>query len=198
MTPSPPERSATKGPLRVHPGNPRYFADTSGKAILLAGSHTWATLQEAGPVDPPDPFDWQGWLEFMVDHDHNFMRLWTWENAKWGSWWDGDYYFTPIAWARTGPGLARDGKPRFDLTRFDEDWFGRLRSRVIDLRERGIYTAVMLFQGWSGGDIRTPRRGRTRGTAIPSTGTTTSTGSTPHRPMARVTSGCTRYAIPRW
>ncbi len=136
----------------MHPGNPRYFADTSGKAILLAGSHTWATLQEAGPVDPPDPFDWQGWLEFMVDHDHNFMRLWTWENAKWGSWWDGDYYFTPIAWARTGPGLARDGKPRFDLTRFDEDWFGRLRSRVIDLRERGIYTAVMLFQGWSGGD----------------------------------------------
>jgi hypothetical protein len=148
----PSSRPATKGPLRVHPHNPRYFADSSGRALLLAGSHTWATLQEAGPVDPPEPFDWPGWLKFMVEHDHNFMRLWTWENAKWGSWWDGDYYFSPVAFARTGPGLARDGKPKFDLAQFDEEWFSRLRRRVIDLRDRGIYTAVMLFNGWSGGD----------------------------------------------
>ena len=127
MHENPTRRSPTRGPLRAHPHNPRYFADSSGQALLLAGSHTWATLQEAGPVDPPEPFDWPGWLNFMVEHDHNFMRLWTWENAKWGSWWDGDYYFTPVAFARTGPGLARDGKPKFDLTQFDEEWFSRLR-----------------------------------------------------------------------
>jgi hypothetical protein len=34
------------GPLRVHEDNPRYFADDSGKAILLAGSHTWAVMQD--------------------------------------------------------------------------------------------------------------------------------------------------------
>ena len=28
------------GPLRVHPTNPRYFTDGSGKAIYLTGSHT--------------------------------------------------------------------------------------------------------------------------------------------------------------
>ena len=61
--------SPTRGPLTVHAGNPRYFADSSGRAVLLAGSHTWATLQEAGPVDPPAPFDWEGWVEFMVSHD---------------------------------------------------------------------------------------------------------------------------------
>ena len=22
----------------------------------------------AGPEDPPEPFDWKGWLEFMVSH----------------------------------------------------------------------------------------------------------------------------------
>ncbi len=32
--------AATQGPLRVHPDNPRYFADASGRALLLAGSHT--------------------------------------------------------------------------------------------------------------------------------------------------------------
>ena len=144
--------SPTRGPLTVHAGNPRYFADSSGRAVLLAGSHTWATLQEAGPVDPPEPFDWAGWVEFMVGHDHNFMRLWTWEHAKGGSWYDGDYFFTPVAWKRTGPGLAKDGKPKFDLTQFDEDWFSRLRERAVDSRDHGIYIAVMLFQGWSGGD----------------------------------------------
>jgi hypothetical protein len=142
----------TRGPLTVHRRNPRYFADRDGRAVLLAGSHTWATVQEAGPVDPPDPFDWQGWLEFMVGRGHNFMRLWTWENAKWGSWWDGDYFFEPLAWARTGPGEAADGKPRFDLTLFDEEFFTRMRQRTIECRDRGIYLAVMLFQGWSDGD----------------------------------------------
>lgn len=142
----------TNGPLRVDPRNPRYLMDATGRTQLLAGSHTWATLQECGPSDPPEPFDWHGWLEFMARHGHNFMRLWNWENAKWGSWFEGDYFFEPLPWARTGPGTARDGKPRFDLTRFDTDWFDRLRSRVADCRDRGVYVAVMLFQGWSGGD----------------------------------------------
>lgn len=143
---------ATRGPLTVHARNPRYFADADGRAVLLAGSHTWATLQECGPVDPPDTFDWDGYLDFMVEHGHNFMRLWTWENSKWGSWWDGDYFFYPMAWARTGPGAARDGKPKFDLEKFDDDWFARLHARVGDARDHGIYVAVMLFQGWSGGN----------------------------------------------
>jgi hypothetical protein len=66
VAPSDPGRpSPTRGPLIVHARNPRYFADSSGRAVLLAGSHTWATLQEAGPVDPPEPFDWDGWVEFI-------------------------------------------------------------------------------------------------------------------------------------
>ena len=28
------------GPLRVHAQNPRYFSDASGRAVLLAGSHS--------------------------------------------------------------------------------------------------------------------------------------------------------------
>ena len=35
------------GPLRVNPANRRYFTDGSGKAIYLAGSHTWANLPTA-------------------------------------------------------------------------------------------------------------------------------------------------------
>ena len=42
-----------------------------------------------------------------------------------------------------------DGKSKFDLTRFNPEYFTRLRSRVIAAGERGIYVGVMLFQGWS-------------------------------------------------
>ena len=56
---------------------------------------------------------------------------------------------TPQPWPRTGPGVATDGKPRFDLDTFDEAYFERLRERVIAAGERGMYVAVMLFDGWA-------------------------------------------------
>ena len=57
--------------------------------------------------------------------------------------------FDPLPWARTGPELAQDGKPKFDLTAWNPTYFQRLRQRVVEAGQRGIYCAVMLFQGWS-------------------------------------------------
>jgi hypothetical protein len=56
---------------------------------------------------------------------------------------------TPQPWPRTGPGPAKDGKPKFDLSSFDETYFERLRSRVIAADQSGIYVSVMLFEGFS-------------------------------------------------
>src|SRR3972149_2314994 len=70
------------GPLRVHPSNPRYFtdgtknADGSLKAVYLTGSHTWANLIDRGPSDPPPVFDFDGYLDLLKKHSHNFIRLW--------------------------------------------------------------------------------------------------------------------------
>jgi hypothetical protein len=139
----------TAGPLTSCAENPRYFADTTGRPVYLTGSHTWANLQEMGPTDPPEPFDYDRWLTFLVDHDHTFQRLWMFENAFLAPWAPDGYWFEPLPWERTGPGVARDGKPRFDLTRFDERWFQRLRDRVQRAGACGVYTAVMLFEGWS-------------------------------------------------
>jgi hypothetical protein len=54
----------------------------------------------------------------------------------------------PHPWKRTGPGLAADGKPRFDLDAFDPAYFDRLRQRVVQAGDRGIYVSIMLFEGW--------------------------------------------------
>ena len=44
---------------------------------------------------------------------------------------------------------ALDGKPKFDLEQFDQEYFDTLRSRVTQSREHEMYVAVMLFEGWS-------------------------------------------------
>lgn len=140
-----------QGTLRVHPTNPRYFTDDRGKAILLVGAHTWNTLQDMGPTDPPAAFDWNAYLESLVAHHHNFVRLWRWELTAWDTQQDGQPrrdYSAPHPWPRTGPGLALDGKPKFDLGQYDEEYFARLRTRVEEAGERGIYVSVMLFEGW--------------------------------------------------
>src|SRR5437773_7623701 len=48
---------------------------------------------------------------------------------------------------RTGPGLATDDALKFNLTKFDQAYFARLRARVQALRNAGIYAGVYLFSG---------------------------------------------------
>lgn len=140
------------GPLRVHGKNPRYFTDGRGRAVYLTGTHTWANLVDIGPSDPPPRFDFTAYLDFLERHGHNFIRLWTWEPVTWNTKQnrrDAVHTSAPQPWARTGPGKALDGKPRFDLDKFSGEYFRRLRSRVDAARKRGIYVSIMLFEGWA-------------------------------------------------
>jgi len=140
---------STSGPLVIHPANPRYFADQAGNLVYLTGAHTWSNFQDTGSSDPPGAFDYTAYLDFLEANNHNFFRLWAWEQAKWGPWLASEIYFAPLPYERTGPGNALDGKPKFDLTKFNQSYFDRLRQRVISAKERGIYVSIMLFDGWS-------------------------------------------------
>ncbi len=143
------------GPLRVLESNPRYFTDGTGKAVYLAGSHIWQNFQDSGhrlveSQDPPPAFDYDRYLDFLTARRHNFFRLWRWEAPKWTDRQPEGVvkYCRPHPWLRTGPGVAQDGKPKFDLKRFDPEYFDRMRQRVAAARDRGIYLAIMLFEGW--------------------------------------------------
>ena len=46
------------------------------------------------------------------------------------------YHYAPQPFVRSGPGTALDGKPKFDLTRLDQAYFDRLRSRVVEAGSR--------------------------------------------------------------
>jgi hypothetical protein len=142
-----PALSHFHGPLRVCAANPRYFCDDRGQAIYLTGSHTWANVQELY-VRGDAPFDNAAYLDMLVDHGHNFARLWQWLHPVATPWTTDEVRIAPLPYARPGPGLAADGEPRFDLTVWNKAYFDRLRQRVIAAGERGIYVSVMFFEGW--------------------------------------------------
>jgi hypothetical protein len=110
-----------------------------------------------GPEDPPKPFNFNKYLEWMRQYGHNFMRMWAWEMTQWDTKANGAharkdvtrFYVKPHPWLRSGHGKALDGKPKFDLKKFDPAYFKRLRRRIEAARQKGIYVSIMLFEGWA-------------------------------------------------
>lgn len=144
----PGETGPATGPLWISKENPRYFADASGRIVYLTGAHTWPNLRDMGHSDPPHPFDWPGYLGFLTERHHNFVRLWTWDLFRHVDESGETIYTSPFPWPRTGPEKALDGKPKFDLSQFEQSYFDRLRERVQSAGRRGIYVSIMLFEGW--------------------------------------------------
>jgi hypothetical protein len=152
-----PARSASRndgnesGPLRVFRPNPRYFTSDGVHPVFLAGSHTWSNgIEDRGTVKPPIPFDYNGYMNFMVTHNFNFMRLWTAEMVQVSKSDDPyeDNIGPPFKWARSSTCCANDGGNKFDFTRLDQNYFDRLRARVIQAGQNRIYVSVMLFNGY--------------------------------------------------
>ena len=149
--------SQAPGPLVVSGNNPRYFAAAGdpGTAIYLTGSHVNNNFHDGLGLgrdcpEEPERFDFDSYLKLLTERGHNFIRLWRWEQFR-GYLFPADVHFcmTPQPWPRTGPGTAKDGKPKFDLSAFDQNYFDRLRERVVAAGSAGIYASVMLFEGFS-------------------------------------------------
>jgi hypothetical protein len=138
------------GPLRVLSSNRKYFTDDGRRAVYLTGSHTWSDLQDmdAGAnitvnnrnscSNPTECF--AIYLNWVKGYGHNFIRLWRAEHTA-----NANSTVSPHPWARTGPGNATDGKPKFNLDQFDQNYFDRLRSRAIQAGNAGFCVSIMLF-----------------------------------------------------
>ena len=103
------------GPLQVDAVNPRYFSDGSGRVVYLVGSHTWRNLQDVVSEKSRLSFDYSEYLRFLTRYHLNFFRLWRQEDAL----------FEPMPYLRTGPVVALDGGPKFDVNRINPLFFER-------------------------------------------------------------------------
>jgi hypothetical protein len=71
--------ATTSGPLYVDSSAPYFLKDASGKAVFLTGSHYGWELQDNawGQLD----FNFDDYLNMMVDHNQNLMRMWSVEST---------------------------------------------------------------------------------------------------------------------
>jgi hypothetical protein len=140
--------NTSMGPLKQSTVNTRYFVNPAGNAIFLAGSHTWDNFQDTDTSgSTPATFDFTGFVTFMKQHGQNATILWRKDLPQYCNWnvsgsvWN----MGPWPWLRPGPGVATDSGPKFDLTQLNQAYFDRLRSRVQQLQQNGMYAIVELF-----------------------------------------------------
>ena len=90
-------------------GNPHYFQDANGAALILNGSQSWNTLQDFGTEGTPQALDFDAFVKFLTRHGHNFTLLWAVEMPKFCNHPNTvgpppAYTVRPLPWERTGPG----------------------------------------------------------------------------------------------
>jgi hypothetical protein len=132
-------------PLALHPDNPHYFLFRGRPAILVtSGEHYGAVLNR--------DFDYIAYLDELRSHGLNLTRTFSGQYFEVpGSFGIVDNTLAPARgrylgpWARSDQGGAGDGGNRFDLTKFDPDYFARLEDFVTLAGKRGIVVELVLF-----------------------------------------------------
>ncbi|HEX2782817.1 MAG TPA: LamG-like jellyroll fold domain-containing protein [Ilumatobacteraceae bacterium] len=148
--PPPTPTGPITAPLKLSSQNSHYFVDGNGRAVALTGSHTWNDFQDWSANGTTHPFDFSAYVNMLASTHQNFTLLWNTEmpnfcNLPTGATMNFDVAQMP--WQRTGPGTANDGKPKFDLTKFDQSFFDRLRAEVQQLNAAGVYAGVYAYTG---------------------------------------------------
>lgn len=127
----------TQDVLKVCSTNGRYFC-VGNKAVYMTGSHTWDNLQDIGDVN----FNYSDYLNWMEALNHNFIRLWAWENRKGTDWANNsNYNISPLPYVKIGS--------QYDITQLNQVYFERLIQRIQEANDKGIYVSIMFFEGFS-------------------------------------------------
>ncbi len=124
------------------PSSPHYFSAPDGSPLLLVGDYTWGTFSDREPE-----YDYATMFDTLKSHGLNFARVWLWWGCEFFPQEIGRRNFIPCP--RPGPGAARDGLPKWDLSRFDDGFFTRLTEVCTAARERGIVLQLTLFDAWN-------------------------------------------------
>ena len=132
-------------PLALHPENPHYFLWRGKPAVLIgSGEHYGAVLN----LD----FDYAKYLPAFADAGMNVTRTFTGAYVEpQGAFKIERNTLAPAAgrlicpWARSAePGYVHGGN-KFDLTKWDDAFFARLKDFVAQAEKRGVIVEMNLF-----------------------------------------------------
>src|SRR5947209_8492287 len=140
-----PRPAAAERPLALHPDNPHYFLFRGKPAVLVtSGEHYGAVLNR--------DFDYLPYLDELKARGFSLTRTFSGTYLEVpGSFKIVDNTLAPAPksylapWARSDQPGAADGGNKFDLTRWDQAYFDRLKDFVKEAGKRGIVVELVLF-----------------------------------------------------
>ena len=141
----------TAEPLRLHPANPHYFLFRGKPTVLIAsGEHYGSVLNEE--------FDYRKYLAALAADGMNFTRIFG-----------GSYVEVPATsfgikrntlapqpgrlvapWMRSDIGGYAGGGNKFDLTRWNPEYFARYKDFLAQAAKAGIVVEISLFSSTYG------------------------------------------------
>jgi hypothetical protein len=132
-------------PIRLHPDNPHYFLFRGRTTVLItSGEHYGSVLN-------PD-FDYRKYLATLAADGLNYTRLFSGSYVEApGAFGIARNNLAPAAgrflapWARSGTPGYHNGGNKFDLDRWDDAYFTRLKDFVAEAGRRGIVVEMTLF-----------------------------------------------------
>ncbi|MDQ1256089.1 MAG: hypothetical protein QG656_685 [Candidatus Hydrogenedentes bacterium] len=130
-------------PIRVHPGNPKCFLFRGSPRVLVTATEHYGAVMNR-------PFRFERYLADAAEKGMTLTRLFClfrelqnhvnpYSTCKPES----PDYIAPFP--RTGPGSAADAQPKFDLDRWNPEFFDRLHRFVSLASDYGIVVEVVLL-----------------------------------------------------
>ncbi|MDQ6671048.1 MAG: hypothetical protein M3069_09905 [Chloroflexota bacterium] len=130
-------------PIRIHPGDAKLFLFRGRPRVLICATEHYGSVVNRA-------FDFARYLDDAAERGQTLTRLFllfrelqTARNPHSSLKVDSPDYVAP--WPRTGPGLALDGEPRFNLDQWNDEFFARLDRFLTLASERDIVVEVTLF-----------------------------------------------------
>lgn len=134
-------------PIKLHPRNPRYFLFRGKPTVLITSAEHYGAVLNLD-------FDFVPYLDELRARGHNQTRVFSGvmiEGEKSIKGIEGENTLAPrpgravLPWARSStPGYANGGN-KFDLTKFDPDYFARLKDFLAEAGRRGVVVELVLF-----------------------------------------------------
>ncbi len=130
-------------PIRIHPLNPKLFEFRGRPLVLVTATEHYGSVMNR-------PFRYERYLEDAAEKHMTLSRLFLLfrelqspRNPHSTCKPDSSDYVTP--YPRTGPGRANDGEPKYDLDRWNPEYFERLHGFLSAASRLVVVVEVTLF-----------------------------------------------------
>jgi len=131
-------------PIKLHPSNPHYYLFNGQPTVLITSAEHYGAVVNLG-------FDYVAYLDALKAYGLNYTRIWPGAVLEMvGEFYPGNTMGprpdrTIVPWARSNqPGYVYGGN-KFDLDKWNPEFFARLKDFIVKAAERGIVVEICFF-----------------------------------------------------